>query len=186
MRVIGGAARGAHLKGPLDKGTRATADKVREAMFNVLAAYTEGARVLDLYAGTGALGIEALSRGALGCDFVERRAAQCAVIRENLAHTRLAARGRVIQASVHQVLSTLTGSYDLILADPPYMDAEGPGLVDSPTLHRLVAPAGIVMLEHSPRVAVRGDVGPLRFVRTREYGDSAVSFWQAREEGDEE
>ncbi len=186
MRVIGGEARGAHLKGPPDKGTRATADKVREAMFNVLATYMEGARVLDLYSGTGALGIEALSRGALVCDFVERRPALCAVIRENLAHTRLAERGRVIQASVHQVLSTLTGPYDLILADPPYMDADGPGLVGSPALHRLLAPDGIVMLEHSPRVVVSGHVGPLRFVRTRGYGDSAVSFWPQRAEGDEE
>jgi 16S rRNA G966 N2-methylase RsmD len=66
------------------------------------------------------------------------------------------------------------------------MDVDGPGLVDSPALHRLLAPAGIVVLEHSPRVVVRGQAGPLRFVRTREYGDSAVSFWQAREEGDEE
>jgi 16S rRNA (guanine966-N2)-methyltransferase len=185
MRVIGGEARGAHLKGPPDRGTRATADKVREAMFNVLAPYTEGARVLDLYAGTGSLGIEALSRGAVSCDFVERRPALCAIIRENLAHVHLSERGRAIQSSVHQVLSTLTGPYDLILADPPYLEGDGPALIGSPTLHRLVARAGIVMLEHSPRVAVPGDAGPLRFVRTRGYGDSSVSFWQEREEGDQ-
>jgi len=73
MRVIAGSARGITLKGPPDAGTRATADKVRGAIFNVLAALVPGARVLDLYAGTGALGLEALSRGAEHCDFVERR-----------------------------------------------------------------------------------------------------------------
>lgn len=186
MRVIGGTARGAHLKGPPDRGTRATADKVREAMFNILAPYTEGARVLDLYAGTGSLGIEALSRGALTCDFVERRPALCAIIRENLAHAHLAERGRIMHAAVRQVLSTLTGPYDLILADPPYLEGDGPALIGSPDLSRLIAPAGIVLLEHSPRVAVPGDSGSLRFVRTRIYGDSAVSFWQRREEGSEE
>jgi 16S rRNA (guanine966-N2)-methyltransferase len=185
MRVIGGEARGAHLKGPPDRATRATADKVREAMFNVLAPYTAEARVLDLYAGTGALGIEALSRGAVSCDFVERRAALCSIIRENLARVHLGERGRPILGSVHQVLSTLSGPYDLILADPPYMDAEGIALIGASALNRLIARAGIVMLEHSPRMAVPGDVGPLRFVRTRGYGDSAVSFWQRREEGGE-
>ena len=142
MRIIGGEARGAHLNGPPDRGTRATADKVREAIFNVLAPYIEGARVLDLFAGTGALGIEALSRGAVSCDFVERRAALCAIIRENLAHAHVAERGRAIQSSVHQVLSTLPGPYDLILADPPYLEADGPALIGSPTLHRLVNNGG--------------------------------------------
>ncbi len=186
MRVIGGAARGATLKGPPDSGTRATADKVREAIFNVLAPYVEGARALDLFAGTGAMGVEALSRGAVHCDFVERRAALCAVIRENLMHTHLLDQGHIICAPVHQVLSTLPGPYDLILADPPYADTGGPLLIVSPSLHQLLASSAIVVLEHSPRMEVPGDAGPLRFVRTRRYGDSAVSFWQRREEGGED
>lgn len=185
MRVIGGSARGTTLKGPPDAGTRATADKVRESIFNVLAPYIDEARVLDLYAGTGALGVEALSRGAAGCDFVERRNALCTVIRENLARAHLADHGHPICGSVHQVLSTLSGPYDLILADPPYGDPDGVALIASPFLHRLLAKAAIVVLEHSPRVDVPGDVGPLRFVRTRRYGDSAVSYWQRREEGGE-
>jgi 16S rRNA (guanine(966)-N(2))-methyltransferase RsmD len=173
------------LKGPPDAGTRATADKVRGAIFNVLAPHVSGASVLDLYAGTGALGIEALSRGASHCDFVERRHALREVIRENLRRARLSEGGRVIDGSVHQVLSTLEGPYDLILADPPYTDPDGLDLVKTPALHRILACGAIVVLEHSPRVDVIGDTGPLRFVRTRRYGDSAVSYWQRLEEGGE-
>lgn len=185
MRVIGGSARGRILKGPPDAGTRATADKVREAVFNVLAPYIEGASAIDLYAGTGALGVEALSRGAARCDFVERRQQLCTVIKENLARAAVAEQGRVICGLVHQVLSTLQGPYDLILADPPYTDLDGPLLASLPAVQRLLAPRGIVILEHSPRAQPAGDSGPLRYVRTRRYGDSAVSFWQRQEEGDE-
>jgi 16S rRNA (guanine966-N2)-methyltransferase len=185
MRVIAGSARGATLSGPPDRGTRATADKVRGAIFNVLSGHVAGARVLDLYAGTGALGVEALSRDADHCDFVERRHALSEVIRQNLKRARVEDRGHVINGSVHQVVSTLTGPYDLILADPPYADLDGLALVESPALHRLLATGAIVVLEHSPRVEVTGDTGPLRFVRTRRYGDTAVSYWQRREEGGE-
>lgn len=185
MRVIGGSARGRELKGPPDALTRATGDKVRGAIFNVLAPYVEDARVLDLYAGTGALGVEALSRGAAHCDFVERRHALCQTIRENLQRTGLAEFAHPICGSVHQVISTLQGPYDLILADPPYDDLEGATLAGSPALHRLLAPHAIFVLEHSPRTEMVGDAGPLRFVRTRRYGDSAVSFWQRRHEGGE-
>jgi 16S rRNA (guanine(966)-N(2))-methyltransferase RsmD len=178
MRVIAGSARGITLKGPPDAGTRATADKVRGAIFNVLAALVPGARVLDLYAGTGALGLEALSRGAEHCDFVERRHALCAIIRENLAKSRLSELGRVLQAEVPHILSTFQEPFDIVLADPPYGDVESLALVSMPSLHRLLGVNAVVVLEHSPRVEVAGNVGPLRFVRTRRYGDSAVSIWQ--------
>jgi 16S rRNA (guanine966-N2)-methyltransferase len=182
MRVIAGSARGVALKGPPDAGTRATADKVRGAMFNVLAAHVAGARVLDLYAGTGAIGIEALSRAADHCDFVERRHALCGIIRDNLARTRLLARGRIVQAEVPRVLAALEGSYDIVFADPPYDDVESLALVSMPTFHALLGPGAVVVLEHSPRAQLVESVGPLRFVRTRRYGDSAVSMWQREEE----
>ncbi len=181
MRVIAGSARGVTLKGPPDAQTRATADKVRGAIFNVLAAFVPGSRVLDLYAGTGALGVEALSRGAEHCDFVERRYALCAIIRENLAKTRLLERALVVQAEASRVLSEIRGPYDIVLADPPYGDSESLALVSMPSLHHLLAAEAVVILEHSPRAEVVGDVGPLRFVRTRRYGDSAVSIWQREE-----
>src|SRR5438105_15732643 len=107
MRVIAGSARGVPLKGPPGPGTRATSDKVRGAIFDALAAEVPEARVLDLYAGTGALGIEALSRDAAACLFVEKSAAACRVIEANLRTTRLAERGKVWATSVSAALERL-------------------------------------------------------------------------------
>ena len=106
MRVIAGSARGHNLKGPKSDATRPTSDMVRGAMFAILESMVdlEGARVLDLYAGTGALGIEALSRGAAWCDFVEDDRATCRIIAENLAHTKLADLARVHCHTVERVL----------------------------------------------------------------------------------
>src|SRR5205823_282232 len=107
MRVIAGRARGVPLKGPPGPGTRATSDKVRGAIFDALAAEVVDARVLDLYAGTGALGIEALSRDAASCLFVEKSAVACRVIESNLRTTRLAERGKVWVMSVSAALERL-------------------------------------------------------------------------------
>src|SRR5919202_3109932 len=107
MRVIAGRARGMPLKGPPGPGTRATSDKVRGAIFDALAAEVPEARVLDLYAGTGALGIEALSRDAASCLFVEKSPAACRVIEANLRTTRLAERGKVWATSVSAALERL-------------------------------------------------------------------------------
>src|SRR5436305_1359679 len=107
MRVIAGSAGGVPLKGPPGTGTRATSDKVRGAVFDALAAEVVDARVLDLYAGTGALGIEALSRDAASCLFVEKSAAACRVIEANLRTTRLAERGKVWSMSVSATLERL-------------------------------------------------------------------------------
>src|SRR5919204_3176291 len=107
MRVIAGSARGVPLKGPPGPGTRPTYDKVRGAVFDALAAEVVDTRVLDLYAGTGALGIEALSRGAASCLFVEKAAAACRVIEANLRTTRLAERGKVWAMSVSTALDRL-------------------------------------------------------------------------------
>src|SRR5207245_2944993 len=107
MRVIAGSARGVPLKGPPGSGTRATYDKVRGAIFDALAAEVVDARVLDLYAGTGALGIEALSRGAASCLFVEKAAAACRVIEANLRTTRLAEHAKVWCASVSAAMDRL-------------------------------------------------------------------------------
>src|SRR5579863_9515884 len=107
MRVIGGMAGGVPLKGPPSTRTRPTSDKVRGAIFNTLAADVVGARVLDLYAGTGALGIEALSREARACLFVEHARAACNVIRLNLAATRLAPKGCIWCADVAHAIALL-------------------------------------------------------------------------------
>ena len=120
MRVITGIARGMRLKELPGLETRPTTDKVKESIFNIIQFDIEGRRVLDLFAGTGQLGIEALSRGADHCTFVDLRKEAAAVIRENLAHTRLEEHARVVQGDCMAFLTGAGERFDLIFLDPPY------------------------------------------------------------------
>src|SRR5438094_4275222 len=129
MRVISGTAKGRHLKAPPGLGTRPMTDRLKTSLFNILSQYGfDGARVLDLYAGSGSLGIEMLSRGAEWADFVEQNASVCRVIQDNLSTTRLADRARVYNMHVARFLSTMgarvdgESKYDIIVLDPPYAD----------------------------------------------------------------
>ena len=178
MRVIGGEARGMLLKAPRTGETRPTSDKVRGAIFDMLAAM--GAplgRVLDLYAGSGAVGIEALSRGADHCEFVERGTAACAVIRENLAKTRLGERARVVQGVVERVLPTLEGIYDLVFLDPPYADERAPATLVALDEARLIGADSVVVYEHAKRRAPPASCGPLTIRVTRCHGDTCVTIY---------
>ncbi len=196
MRVIAGVARGFPLKGPPGPATRATSDKVRGAIFDALVLYLEDARVLDLYAGTGALGVEALSRGAASCLFVEKAAAACRVIEANLRVTKLAGDALVWPMTVERALDRLekgggvvpsefSPPYDILTLDPPY---GAPGIAD--VIERvsrpgLVARGGFVVLEHDKRWSPPADSGVLRLRRTRLYGDTGVTLWQRDEEAEE-
>ncbi|MBU5434300.1 16S rRNA (guanine(966)-N(2))-methyltransferase RsmD [Pseudoflavonifractor sp. MSJ-37] len=120
MRVITGSARGKRLKELEGMETRPTTDRVKEGLFNIIQFDLEGRRVLDLFGGTGQLGIEALSRGAASCDFVDLRKDAAAVIRANLKETRLEDRGRVVQGDSLSFLAGCRGKYDVIFLDPPY------------------------------------------------------------------
>jgi len=179
MRVIGGSAKGRHLKGPRGPGTRPTSDLVRGAIFDVLRSMdADLSRVLDLYAGTGALGIEAVSRGAGWCDFVERGYRTCETIRENLAHTDLAARAAVHALSARQVPERLEGPYTLVLADPPYNDERALEDLERVAASPLVAPGAVLVLEHSRRREVPSALGGRPLLQTRRHGDTCVSFYR--------
>jgi 16S rRNA (guanine966-N2)-methyltransferase len=181
MRVIAGSAKGRRLKGPRDRSgrTRPSSDLVRGAVFSALASMdADMSRVLDLYAGSGALGIEALSRGAETCDFVERDHAACAVIKENLAATGFAEQATVICAPVARMLPRLHGPYTLVLADPPYEDREAVGLIADLASSSLVGEGTVLVLEHSAREEPRGELGRLSLVSVRRHGDSAVSIYR--------
>ena len=122
MRVISGSARGVALKTPDGSKTRPTADRVKEAMFSIIKFDLPGARVLDLFGGTGQLGIEALSRGAKFSVFVDQGAQACALIRENLKRTRFENSAKVIQSDYDLYLRKNSDKFDIILLDPPYAE----------------------------------------------------------------
>ncbi len=174
MRVIAGSLGGRRLKAPRGRGTRPTSEKVREAVFAMLAD-VRGAGVLDLFAGTGALGIEALSRGAAGAVFVEREAATAAVLRENLAALGLGA--DVVQIRREDVLVALGRArergetYDLVFIDPPYGQAGGWEQALSDALPPVLAPGARIVVESDRRSPLRlaADV-----VRERRYGDTSL------------
>jgi len=179
MRVIAGRAKGHRLAGPPSRATRPTSDLVRGAIFSALESMgADLSRALDLYAGSGALGIEALSRGAQRCDFVERDARACASIRQNLAKTGFEGQGEVLCLPVERALARLSGPYTLVLADPPY------ALEAAATLE-LLAERGLVeagrttlVLEHSSREEAPERLAGLTPVKTLRHGDSAVSVYR--------
>lgn len=122
MRVIAGTARGIQLKTPEGMQTRPTADRVKEALFSIIHFDLPGAKVLDLFGGTGQLGIEALSRGAASATFVDQAESACRLIKENLRRTKLENAGKVVRGDYMEYLSRCREEYDIILLDPPYAE----------------------------------------------------------------
>ena len=186
MRVIAGEARGFRLKAPTTTRTRPMADKIKGALYSMLASLgVEPVRVLDLYAGSGAVGIEALSRGAERADFVEQNGAACTVIRDNLAHTKFADRAAVHQASVESFLArTPAEPYDFVIMDPPYADPEIVANLTRLGRSALVAPGTVVAIGHSPRVTLPDEAPPLRRLRHRCHGDSCFSLYEVAAGGE--
>ncbi len=171
MRIIGGELKGRRLKPPSWDGLRPTSDKLRETLFNVVAARVPGARVLDLYAGTGAIGIEALSRGASHVTFVDTDRRALKLVEENLRRSGVSDRYVIIRTPQ----SLPAGSFDLAVLDPPY---DEPDLTASiAAAERLVAPDGLLVLEHARRRAAPDQVGRLRRTRDLISGDSALAFY---------
>lgn len=178
LRVIGGALGGRRLEGPPRSGVRPTSDRVREALFEILGDIVEGARVLDLYAGTGALGIEALSRGAAWCDFVESDPKAQAVIRENLTRTALLDVSRLYPMPVARALSRLKGPYDLVVADPPYEYDRAQSELTQLVQAGLLAEDGVLAVEHSQRKPWPETLGGRSQIASRRYGDTRVTLYR--------
>jgi 16S rRNA (guanine966-N2)-methyltransferase len=187
MRVIAGTAKGHHLKAPASRATRPTGDKVKGALFAILETFCglEGTRVLDLYAGSGALAIEALSRGAAWADLVDDNRPVCNVIRENLAHTKLTDRARVHCMTVHAALAapyfTDGLPYDIILLDPPYADPDIGAVVETLAATSMVGGDTVIALEHAERFAVQPAYGRLHLLKTRCHGDTCLSIFTVAE-----
>ena len=175
LRVVAGEAGGRLLDGPDGDGTRPTSDRVRQAMFNALESLdvVEGARVVDAYAGTGALGIEALSRGAARATFADTDRAARAVVEANLRTTGLDDRAVVLGADGVRAISD-GGPWDLVLLDPPYAFARWDELLTAAAAR--LAEGGVIVIESDREVALPASLG---FVRSKRYGSTVVAFASA-------
>lgn len=179
MRVIAGIAKGHRLKAPKGTGTRPATDLVRGAIFAILETITaDWAQVLDLFSGSGALGIEALSRGAGWVDFVEHKPGCCDIIRQNLEKTRFTAQAHIYCCKVAKALSFLDKEYSVILVDPPYADTSIGSLVTQLANSKLVGANTTVVVTHSPHLPLESTYAALNLVKERRHGDSCIAIYQ--------
>lgn len=178
MRVITGSARGRRLKELEGMETRPTTDRVKEGLFSALQCDIEGRKVLDLFAGTGQLGIECLSRGAASAVFVDRRADAVKLIRENLRLTELEDRARVVAGDSMEYLKSIREPFDIIFLDPPY----AAGLLEPAIAHiakfDILAPHGIIAAEHPAARVLPALAPPYRLHRTYRYGKIALTLYR--------
>lgn len=184
MRVIAGEFGGRRLEAPRGLGTRPTSDRVREALFMSLGDL-EGLNVVDLFAGSGALGIEALSRGARFADFVETAREPRATLARNLAALGLEARARVWPLRLPGALSRLAAplaAAALVLADPPYGGAEARAVLAALGAPGVLGPGTRVVLERHQKDDVPSRAGALALVRDRRYGETTVTLYEAGRE----
>lgn len=181
MRIVAGSARGRALKGPKGTGLRPTADRVRESIFNILGQWLEGLSVLDLYAGTGALAFEALSRGAARAVLVDSGKEAVALCRENARALGMEPRVSILAGPVSErTLRPLAERpFDLVFADPPYAAAAPAELLELVWRLGLLAPGGRLVIEHDRRVEAPASSGGLTRVDGRRFGDTAVTFFRA-------
>ena len=173
VRVIAGTHRGARIVAPKGLATRPTGDRVREAAFNLIGR-VDGATVLDLYAGSGALGLEALSRGAASVTFVESDRAACRVISENLAKLRLTG-ARVVCADAVWTMRRESRTYDLVLVDPPYEQWDELEQKLAEPLVRVLSADGLLVVETSSRTEPEL---PLALRTSRRYGSARLSLFE--------
>lgn len=186
MRVIAGTVRGHRLKAPRGWPGRPTADRVKEALFNILAARLPGSSFLDLFAGTGNVGIEALSRGAARAVFVEKDVRAVHTIGENLAATGFEGRAQVLKRDMAVAIRELAGRehFDLIFVDPPYGQALERAALDLIGAYGLPASAGWVVVESSKREILPREANGLTLFRQERYGDTLLSFYKPGLESD--
>lgn len=183
MRIGSGALKGRRIRVP--GGIRPTQERVRAAIFNMLARRVRGAKVLDLFAGTGSLGLEALSRGAIRATFVEQDPRAVRALRTNIARSGLLDRTQVVRGDVLRALPTLAQrgeTFDLVLVDPPYRTGLAQQAVEAIARLGLLSPEGVIVAESGAQEAIRPPEG-YEAVRERIYGDTRVTVLVRRGRG---
>lgn len=183
MRVAAGSAKGMELRVPPGRRVRPTTSLTRQGLFSMLE--SAGCRyesVLDLFAGSGALGIEALSRGATSAVFVDKNRASCDAIRFNLTRTGFKDRSQVLCVPATRALDVLEGQYDTVFLDPPYDDPSAGKVLAALGGGKLLAPEAITTLVHGDRYPLEASYGRLILLKTRRYGDSHVFIYRREEQ----
>ncbi|MEE9324118.1 MAG: 16S rRNA (guanine(966)-N(2))-methyltransferase RsmD [Dehalococcoidia bacterium] len=179
MRIIAGEAKGKRLKSPRHSSTRPSSELARGAIFSILESMNiPCSRILDLYSGTGALGIEALSRGAQWADFVERDTACCSIIKENIKNLEMQNRSHVYTAEVKRAMSFLKNGYDVIFMDPPYNEPFVDETLERLTTSPLVGPEATIVVEHSRHQTLRAHYNDFQRIKERKYGDTVISIYR--------
>jgi len=170
------------LKWPKEPRIRPTADLVRGAIFSALESLeVDWSRALDMYAGTGALGIEALSRGASKADFVEQNSKCCSVIKENLARTGFSERAKVYRLEARKALRTLKERYSIIFLDPPYADETGQAILGEVASSELVGEQATIVMEHSQKLKPEAAYGNFKMIKSLHHGETCISIFQVEE-----
>ena len=178
MRVITGTARGVRLKTPEGLLTRPTSERVKEAVFSIIQFEVEGSRVLDLFAGTGQMGIEALSRGAAGAVFVDERRDACQLVRENLKRTRLAEKAQVVQVDFLTYLRSCRATFDLIFLDPPYREEFLENALNSISEIDILSDRGIIICERPVEKGLEGTFSGLVRGKDYRYGKTWITLFR--------
>lgn len=177
MRIISGSCRGRKLVQIQGKDIRPTSDRVREALFNIIGPSIRDQRVLDLFAGTGAFGLEALSRGARSAVFVDAARSSCSVIQENITLCRMASKAEILchDLAAHALPAAL-GKFDLIFMDPPYNKGLPEQVLAKDGFMDRLAPGGIVIVEQAFKEVLNNPAGGLDIYRQKKYSKTIVSF----------
>ena len=182
MRVTGGTVSGVRLKSPGKSAIRPTTGLIREAIFSMLQSLVDNwSRVLDLYAGTGSLGIEALSRGAEWVDFVENNQKQCAVIKRNLEQTGFNTQAHIYRCSVKKALSILEKPYNVIFLDPPYSDLSLVDTINDIANSKIIEPETVIVVQHSSHQILPEEIKKLKLVKTKRHGDTSITIYGQEE-----
>ena len=178
MRVITGTARGCRLETPAGQATRPTAERVKEGLFSAIQFEIEGRRALDLFAGSGQLGIEALSRGAASCVFVEQNGQAAELVRRNLQAAKLFSSAQVLTTEAFGFLARCREQFDLVFLDPPYGDALLASCLAAVEPH--IADGGLVVCESDEGQALPETVGTLQADRTYRYGRVHITLYRRK------
>ncbi|MDD6190997.1 MAG: 16S rRNA (guanine(966)-N(2))-methyltransferase RsmD [Firmicutes bacterium] len=177
MRVITGKYKGRKLAAPSGHEIRPTSDKVKEAMFSILTDRIYGSRVLDLFAGTGSIGIEALSRGAEYCVFGDNSGESLRLVKENLAHCKVEEKTRVVPGDFKKVLKNLEGKFDIIILDPPYNGGMMPDAFRLIEEFQLLDDEGVIVAEHRKEEILPDETGGFIKIKERKYGIVVLSIY---------